>query len=155
MILDRIVRSKIDEVEGLRGKKRSLAAALAGPGVTVIAEVKKLTGGYGCDVYIEASGHPSAVGQGLQLIKKGGRFVEFSVFSAPATVDWSLIGDAKEIDIYGVSLSPFCFERSIGGIADGSLGTQGIVTHVLPLSDFKKSFELSKKREGLKVALVP
>ncbi|QTX31807.1 indole-3-glycerol phosphate synthase TrpC [Aminithiophilus ramosus] len=41
MILDRIVRSKIDEVEGLRGKKRSLAAALAGPGVTVIAEVKK------------------------------------------------------------------------------------------------------------------
>lgn len=41
MILDRIVRSKTDEVEGLRRKKRSLAAALAGPGVAVIAEVKK------------------------------------------------------------------------------------------------------------------
>ncbi|MBL3593576.1 MAG: indole-3-glycerol phosphate synthase TrpC [Synergistaceae bacterium] len=41
MILERIVRSKIDEVAGLRRKKRSLAAALAGPGVTVIAEVKK------------------------------------------------------------------------------------------------------------------
>ena len=117
--------------------------------------IAELTDGTGCDVYIEASGHPSAVSQGLQLIKKGGHFVEFSVFSAPATVDWSLIGDAKEIDLYGVSLSPFCFERSIRGIADGSLGTEGIVTHVLPLSDFKKAFELSKKREGLKIALVP
>lgn len=117
--------------------------------------IAEMSGGTGCDVYIEASGHPSAVGQGLQLIKKGGRFVEFSVFGAPATVDWSLIGDAKEIDIYGVSLSPFCFERAIGGIADGSLGTEGIVTHMLPLADYKKAFELSKKREGLKVALIP
>ncbi len=114
-----------------------------------------MSGGTGCDVYIEASGHPSAVSQGLQLIKKGGRYVEFSVFNAPATVDWSLIGDAKELDIHGVSLSPFCFDRAIAGIADGSLGTEGIVTHVLPLSDFRKAFEISKKREGLKIALVP
>ena len=73
----------------------------------------------------------------------------FSVFGAPATVDWSLIGDAKEIDIYGVSLSPFCFERAIGGIADGSLGTEGIVTHVLPLSDYKKAFETEQKARRL------
>jgi len=117
--------------------------------------IAEMTGGTGCDVYIEATGHPSAVGQGLQLIKKGGRFVEFSVFSAPATVDWSLIGDAKELDIYGVSLSPNCFEPVIEGFKDGSLPTEGIVTHVLPLKEFSRAFEISKKREGLKIALVP
>ena len=31
----------------------------------VIEEVKKLTGGYGCDVYIEVSGSPASVNQGL------------------------------------------------------------------------------------------
>ena len=41
MILERIVRSKIDEVAGLRRKKRSLAAALTEGEMTVIAEVKK------------------------------------------------------------------------------------------------------------------
>ncbi len=31
----------------------------------VVAKVKELTGGYGCDIYIEATGHPSSVEQGL------------------------------------------------------------------------------------------
>ena len=48
-----------------------------------IRRVLDLTDGYGCDVYIEATGHPSAVPQGLEMICKGGTFVEFSVFSAP------------------------------------------------------------------------
>ncbi len=36
----------------------------------VIAEVKKLTEGFGCEVYIEASGHPKAVKQGY-TVKNG------------------------------------------------------------------------------------
>lgn len=42
---------------------------------------------HGCDIYIEATGHPSSVTQGLNMIRKLGRFVEFSVFGAPTTVD--------------------------------------------------------------------
>ena len=30
----------------------------------VVAKIKEMTGGYGCDIYIEASGHPSSVQQG-------------------------------------------------------------------------------------------
>ena len=47
--------------------------------VDVVEEVRKLTEGYGCDVYIEATGNPAAVPQGLQMIRKLGTFVEFSV----------------------------------------------------------------------------
>ena len=63
--------------------------------------VKSLTGGYGYDVYIEATGAPIGVTQGLQMIRKLGRFVEFSVFGKETTVDWSIIGDRKELDIRG------------------------------------------------------
>ena len=52
----------------------------------VVKIVKEMTGGYGCDIYIEATGHPNAVVQGLQMIRKLGRFVEFSVFSHEVTV---------------------------------------------------------------------
>ena len=45
-------------------------------------QIKELTNGYGCDIYIEATGHPSSVQQGLACIRKMGRFVEFSVFGS-------------------------------------------------------------------------
>lgn len=57
----------------------------------VVQRILDMTDGYGCDIYIEATGHPSSVVQGLKMIRKLGRFVEFSVFGEPTTVDLSLI----------------------------------------------------------------
>jgi L-iditol 2-dehydrogenase len=60
-----------------------------------VARVRELTDGYGADVYIEATGNPAAVEMGLQLIRKLGTYVEFSVFNEPATINWTIIGDTK------------------------------------------------------------
>ena len=120
-----------------------------------IAEVLKLTDGYGCDVYIEVTGHPSAVSQGLEMIRKAGRFVEFSVFSAPATADWSIIGDTKEITIYGSQLSPYCYPPTIEGIANGNLPTDDVVSHILPLEDWAEAYRLAESGEAIKVILKP
>ena len=83
----------------------------------VVKIVKEMTGGYGCDVYIEATGHPSSVVQGLKMIRKRGRFVEFSVFGEDVTVDWSIISDRKELDLYGSHLGPYCYPFTIAAIA--------------------------------------
>jgi len=79
-----------------------------------LAIVRGLTDGYGCDVYIEATGSPSGAVQGLDLIRKLGRFVEFSVFGKDTTVDWSIIGDRKELDVRGAHLGPYCYPIAIG-----------------------------------------
>ena len=42
-----------------------------------------------------------------------GRFVEFSVFGADTTVDWSIIGDRKELDVRGAHLGPYCYPIAI------------------------------------------
>ncbi|QUJ66446.1 alcohol dehydrogenase catalytic domain-containing protein [Photobacterium sp. GJ3] len=124
--------------------------------VDVVAEIKSMTEGYGCDVYIEATGHPSSVEQGLAAIRNLGRFVEFSVFKDPVTVDWSIISDRKELDVLGAHLGPYCYPLVIKGIADGSLPTEGVVTHTFPLEKFKEGFELVTRGENsLKVILVP
>ena len=67
--------------------------------------IAEMTDDCGVDVYIDASVHTASISQGLQLIRKGGRFVEMSVFPGPANIDWSIIGDAKELDLYGSSLN--------------------------------------------------
>ncbi|WP_083537012.1 MULTISPECIES: alcohol dehydrogenase catalytic domain-containing protein [unclassified Paenibacillus] len=124
--------------------------------VDVVKEIKQMTEGYGCDIYIEATGHPSSVEQGLAMIRKLGRFVEFSVFKDPVTVDWSIISDRKELDILGSHLGPYCYPLVISGIADGSFPTEGVVTHKLPLDQFLEGFELMKKGvQSLKVVLIP
>jgi erythritol/L-threitol dehydrogenase len=122
----------------------------------VVKIVKEMTDGYGCDVYIEATGHPDAVVQGLQMIRKLGRFVEFSVFSHDVSVDWSIISDRKQLDILGVHLGPYQYPFVISAIANGRIPTDGVVTHQLPLEKYEEGLEMMKKGEkSLKILLVP
>jgi threonine dehydrogenase-like Zn-dependent dehydrogenase len=107
-------------------------------------------------VYIEASGAGPAVPQGLQMIRKLGTFVEFSVHGSPVAVDWSIIGDAKELNIHGSHLGPYCYPKAIRYIHDGTVAAGRIVTHTLPLSDFGQGLDLvHDQSESLKVVLIP
>ncbi|NLC57344.1 MAG: alcohol dehydrogenase catalytic domain-containing protein [Armatimonadetes bacterium] len=122
----------------------------------VVQRVRDLTEGYGCDVYIEATGHPKAVEQGLHMIRKLGTFVEFSVMREPVTVDWTIIGDTKELNIHGAHLGPYCYPLAIDYIRHGRIEVDPIVTHTLPLDDFQQAFELVLSgQECIKVLLTP
>lgn len=124
--------------------------------VDVVSEVLRLTGGYGCDVYIEASGHPQAVVDGLAMIRKLGTFVEFSVMREPVTVDWTIIGDTKELNIHGAHLSPDTYPVAIRMLEQGLLPIDEIVTHRLPLKDFQAGIELvASGKSSIKVTLEP
>ena len=114
----------------------------------VVARIKELTDGYGCDIYIEATGHPSSVEQGLKMIRKLGRFVEFSVFGSPASIDWSIIGDGKELDVLGAHLSPYCFPYVIEHLANGDLKSDGVVSAIYRLDDWKEAFDKATGKDG-------
>lgn len=116
--------------------------------------VKSHTDGYGADVFIEATGYPKAVEQGLALIRKLGRFVVFGVFGEPATVDWSIIGDRKELDIVGAHLGPYRYPLAIDYLHRGIVKADPIVTHRMPLSRFQEGLDLLLAGEGVKVMLV-
>lgn len=122
----------------------------------VVARIKELTGGYGCDVYIEAVGTEKSVQQGLAMIRNLGRFVEFGVFPDFIKADWNIIGDTKEIDILGSHLGPYCYEPVIKGIHEGIIRTNGVCSHMFPLVEWKKAFEIAQNDpSAIKVALIP
>jgi erythritol/L-threitol dehydrogenase len=118
--------------------------------------VKDLTDGYGADVYLEGTGHPSAVPQGLNSLRKLGRYVEYGVFGSDVTVDWSIISDDKELDVLGAHLGPYCWPAAIKMIEAGVLPLDEICTHQLPLSEFQKGLDLvGSGKESVKVSLIP
>lgn len=120
-----------------------------------IQQVLDLTEGYGCDVYIEATGAGPAVGQGLQMIRRLGTFVEFSVHAAPVAVDWSIIGDQKELNIHGSHLGPYSYPLAIQYLLDGRINGKALVTHELPLERFEEGIEIAHQgSESIKVVLV-
>ncbi|WP_323122043.1 alcohol dehydrogenase catalytic domain-containing protein [Burkholderia alba] len=117
--------------------------------------VKALTDGYGCDVYIETTGVPAGVTQGMDLIRKLGRFVEFSVFGAETSVDWSIIGDRKELDVRGAHLGPYCYPIAIDLLARGLVTSKGIVTHDFTLAEWDDAIRTAKSLDSIKVLLRP
>lgn len=122
----------------------------------VISKIMELTDGYGCDVYIEASGSEKSVQQGLQAVRFRGRYVQFGVFPDEIKADWNHIGDGKEITIYGSHLGPYCYVPVIKGILDGSIPTQGLISHKYKLDDWKEAFETAEKEpNAYKVMLEP
>jgi erythritol/L-threitol dehydrogenase len=121
-----------------------------------VAIVNDLTDGYGADVYLEGTGHPSAVLQGLSMLRKLGKYVEYGVFGSDVTVDWSIISDDKELDVLGAHLGPHCWPAAIRIIESGVLPMDKICTHQLPLAEFRRGLDLvSSGRESIKVSLIP
>lgn len=119
----------------------------------VVQKILDMTDGYGCDIYIEATGAPASVHQGMKIICKLGRFVEFSVFSAETSLDWSIIGDKKELDVLGSHISPYTYPYTIEHMYDGTIRTDGVVTSLYKLDDWEEAYEKATGKEGeLKVA---
>jgi L-iditol 2-dehydrogenase len=117
--------------------------------------VQDLTEGYGCDVYIEATGSPIGVTQGLDLVRKLGRFVEFSVFGKDTAVDWSIIGDRKELDVRGAHLGPYCYPIAIDLLRRGLVTSKGIVTNTYRLEDWDTAIKVANSLDSIKVLLKP
>ena len=90
------------------------------------------------------------------MIRKLGTFVEFSVMREPVTVDWTIIGDTKELNIHGAHLGPHCYPVAIRMLQDGRLPMEDIVTHRMPFDKFQEGLDLvASGATSVKVTLGP
>ena len=123
--------------------------------IDVVKYIQDLTKGYGCDVYIEATGSPIGVTQGLQMVRKLGRFVEFSVFGSEVTTDWSVIGDKKELDVRGSHLGPYTYPIAIDLFERKLVTAEGIITHKYKIEEFSEAIATAQTSKAIKVQLIP
>jgi len=120
-----------------------------------VAHIKRLSEGYGCDVYIEATGSATGPQQGLAMVRRLGTLVAFSVLNERASIDWNLVGDQKELTIRGSHLAPYCYPLAISSIADSSIDVKSLISAEFPLTDFAQAMETARSGENLKTLLIP
>jgi L-iditol 2-dehydrogenase len=119
------------------------------------ARVRALTDQYGCDVYIEATGSARGPQQGLDMIRRLGTLVAFSVLNEPAIIDWNLVGDQRELNVHGSHLGPYCYPKAMTAIAEGSVDVKSLISAEFPLVDFPVAMEAARGGDNLKTLLVP
>ncbi len=93
------------------------------------------------DAVLEMSGSPYALRQGISILRPGGILVLFGIPSEPVTIDTSEL-IFKGIKVYSV-LGRKLFDswyKAIDIITSG-LDISVLVTHRLPLEDYRKGFE--------------
>ena len=83
------------------------------------------------------------------------RFVEFSVFGKDTSVDWSIIGDRKELDVRGAHLGPYCYPIAIDLLSRGLVTSKGIVTHGYALEQWNEAIEVANSLDSIKVLMKP
>ncbi len=110
----------------------------------VSALVAERTHGLGVDVVLEMSGTQLAVDQGLELVRKGGRFSAFGLASAKLQVDMTDGVIFKGLTVHGISgrrmFETWHIVRNL--LASGRLDIQPIITHKMPLRQFGDGFDL-------------
>jgi L-iditol 2-dehydrogenase len=119
--------------------------------------VKEVLDHGGVNTVFEAVGHQRTVQQALSMVRKGGKVVIIGMLDA--TMELGMLDvTVKEIEIkgsYGYTSNDF--KQALTLIAKGKVEVKPLITHVLPLHDIAKGFDiLSQGAENvIKVVLKP
>ena len=85
-----------------------------------VAIVKEMTGGIGADLVVELSGSPTAISQGLRMVRTHGRFLAIGIpVEQEVSLPWKeIIFKAPSADL---SLQFLLFQLGEGSLASGAI----------------------------------
>ena len=120
------------------------------------AVVRDLTGGVGADVGIEFSGTEAGFNAVFDALAKGGdfRLVGAPPSAIPVDFTWWLLKCPSMQNIHG-RLIWQTWQRATELLAEGAVDLAPVRSHVLPLSEAPRGFDLIRAGEALKPVLVP
>ncbi len=118
--------------------------------------VNDLTSGQGADVVIELSGALPAIAQAFRLARRLGRI---GVIGQPPLEEIAI--PYRQAMFRALTVS-FCYsskytswERALSLFERGAIKPSQFITHVLPLEQWSRGFDLSRSGEAVKVVLEP
>ncbi len=118
------------------------------------ALVEDLTRGEGADVVIELSGAPPAITQAFQLARRLGRV---GIIGQPPTDEVAIPYREALFRALTVSFSYSSkytsWERVLSLFERGAIRPAQFISHVLPLDEWERGFDLSRSGEAVKVVL--
>jgi threonine dehydrogenase-like Zn-dependent dehydrogenase len=128
--------------------------------VDVIEEIRRLTGGTGVDVAIEALGDQSTFESALRVLRPGGTLSSLGVYSGKLQVPYDAFAAGLGDHHIVTTLCPGGKERMrrlIEMVRRGKLDLRPLITHRFKLADINEAYKVfGERRDGvMKVAITP
>ena len=137
---------------------RELGADFTEVGSVENAELKNLmqsTRGLGPDIVLECSGAAGGVNQGLNLCRRGGRYVQIGTRSSQVTVDFMRIA-YKELEVSGsIGHTRLDWEDTIPLVDKHQDRLWPLLRHMYPLDNWQEAFAAAEGKDAAKVLLLP
>jgi alcohol dehydrogenase len=118
-------------------------------------EVKKLTGGRGVDLAVEAVGNPDALDLALRLARKAGTVSVTGVYAERTEVHMGLLWIKALTLRSGHANVIKHLDRVLELISSGELDPAPLVTHHMKLDEAPEAYRVYDRREALKIVLSP
>jgi threonine 3-dehydrogenase len=121
-----------------------------------VARVREYTGGRGADFVIEMAANQVAMDQAFDMIRIRGTIVTIGTFNEPISFNPFFKMSRREIKLLSIMGRTWeSWHRMEQLIACDLVDLTPLVTHILPMEEFARGFEMVKSYEVQKVLLKP
>jgi L-iditol 2-dehydrogenase len=117
--------------------------------------VKEHTDGRGFDVAFECAGHPSSVRGCLDSLRPLGKYTQVGICGCEMQFPIDQIF-YKQLTVQGsICYTPKTWDRMMKIFAQGRIRLGDLVSAKLPISEWRKAFDLCVQKQALKVLMYP
>jgi Zn-dependent alcohol dehydrogenase len=124
-----------------------------------VAQVKRLTGGWGADVVMELAGHARVVPEGLQMLGSGGTYLEIGTISQGPTCaidpSWIVHGGQKVLGIMWYEADSLHKALRFLSKEQSRFPLNKILSHRYPLTAINEAFADQDAGKVHRAALLP
>ena len=123
----------------------------------VVARALEVTNGRGMDVVLEMSGAPSAIRQGLAMLRNAGRISLLGLPSDPLEIDVTRLVIFKGATVQGIigRLMYRTWREITHLLTSGRLDIRPAITDVMPIENFAEAMTRLREGRAGKIVLVP
>ena len=113
------------------------------------------TGGEGVDIAVECAGAPLSLKICLEHLRKGGTLVQVGIYSEPFSADFNRIV-MNELQVFGVYGHVWgTWEKTLALMQSKKVDVRPLITHKMPLTDWREGVDAIQRGEAIKVLLQP
>lgn len=104
----------------------------------------------GSDVVIDATGAQPCIETGVEVLRKGGVFVQAGLGQPKITFPVGLICDKEAVFRGSFRYGPGDYKLAIALVASRRVNLEGFVTKIFPFSEAQQAFETVLRKDGIK-----
>lgn len=150
-----VLGTRLDEARLALARQIGASACINIDTTDPLPHINALSAGLGADVVIECAGAGPAASALLQLVRRGGRYMQIGLFGTPISWDMDQVC-YRELIVTGSNASvPSAWRRALRLLANGTVRTEPLISDIRPINDWQRAFADFEAKSGFKILLTP